>query len=40
MWMMRGQVAHPDKPVGKIIVSFYLKIMILTGGKHFVHRYL
>jgi hypothetical protein len=37
---MRGQFARPDEPVGKVIVLYYLNFVILTGGKHFVQKYL
>jgi len=40
MWLMRGQVAHPDEAVGKSIVLFYLNFIIVTSGKHFVYKYL
>ena len=40
MWLMRGQVAHPDEAVGKTILLFHLNFITVTGGKIFVNKYL
>jgi len=40
MWQMRGQFTHRDETVGKIFVLYYLNFVIVTGSKHFVHKYL
>jgi hypothetical protein len=39
MWLTRGKFAYLDETLGKIIL-YYLNFMILTVGKHFVHKYL
>jgi len=33
-------ICYLDETLGKIIVLYYLNFMILTVGKHFVHKYL